>query len=68
MQRAMAARRNKASFQKILDRRNRKDYAEDLTYEGTLRKAGFCNQGVVDEVRYSILEDEYGKMGFIYKI
>ncbi len=30
-----------------------------MRYEGTLRKAGFCNQGVVDEVCYSILKDEY---------
>ncbi len=30
-----------------------------MTYEGTLRKAGFCNQGVIDEVWYSILKDEY---------
>ncbi len=30
-----------------------------MTYEGTLRKAGFCNQGVIDEVWYSILRDEY---------
>ena len=30
-----------------------------MTYEGTLRKAGFCNQGVMDEVWYSILRDEY---------
>ncbi len=32
-----------------------------MTYEGILRKAGFCNQGVVDEVWYSILRDEYQK-------
>ncbi len=32
-----------------------------MTYEGTLRKAGFCNQGLVDEVWYSILRDEYRK-------
>lgn len=30
-----------------------------MTYEGILRKAGFCNQGVVDVVWYSILRDEY---------
>lgn len=30
-----------------------------MKYEGTLRQAGFCNQGVVDEVWYSILKDEY---------
>lgn len=30
-----------------------------MIYEGTLRKAGFCNQGVIDEVWYSILKDEY---------
>ena len=30
-----------------------------MTYEGLLRKAGFCNQGVIDEVWYSILKDEY---------
>ncbi|MDE7259818.1 MAG: GNAT family N-acetyltransferase [Lachnospiraceae bacterium] len=30
-----------------------------MTYEGILRKAGLCNQGVVDEVWYSILRDEY---------
>ena len=30
-----------------------------MTYEGTLRKAGFCNQGVIDEVWYSILKNEY---------
>ncbi len=30
-----------------------------MTYEGMLRKAGFCNQGVIDEVWYSILKDEY---------
>ena len=27
--------------------------------EGTLRQAGLCNQGVIDEVWYSILRDEY---------
>lgn len=30
-----------------------------MTYEGTLRRAGSCNQGVVDLVCYSILRDEY---------
>ena len=30
-----------------------------MTYEGTLRKAGFNNQGAVDEVWYSILREEY---------
>ena len=30
-----------------------------MTYEGTLRKAGFCNQGIIDEVWYSILREEY---------
>ena len=30
-----------------------------MTYEGILRKAGFSNQGVMDEVWYSILRDEY---------
>ncbi|MGN0374814.1 MAG: GNAT family N-acetyltransferase [Butyrivibrio sp.] len=29
-----------------------------MTYEGTLRSAGYCNQGVVDEVWYSILREE----------
>lgn len=28
--------------------------------EGTLRQAGFCNQGIVDTVWYSILADEFG--------
>lgn len=32
-----------------------------MTYEGTLRKAGFCNQGVIDEAWYSILKSEYHK-------
>lgn len=32
-----------------------------MTYEGTLRKAGFCNQGIIDEVVYSILKSEYYK-------
>ena len=27
--------------------------------EGTLRRAGCCNQGVIDEVRYAILKDEF---------
>ena len=30
-----------------------------MTYEGTLRAAGKCNQGIIDEVWYSILSDEY---------
>ena len=30
-----------------------------MTYEGTLRSAGFCNQGIIDEVWYSILKEEY---------
>ena len=30
-----------------------------MTCEGTWRKAGFCNQGVVDLVWYSILKSEY---------
>lgn len=30
-----------------------------MKYEGTLRSAGFCNQGVIDEVWYSILKNEY---------
>lgn len=30
-----------------------------MTYEGTLRQAGICNQGVIDAVWYSILKDEY---------
>lgn len=30
-----------------------------MSYEGTLRRAGFCNQGIVDEVWYSILKDEW---------
>lgn len=32
-----------------------------MVYEGTLRSSGFCNQGVVDEVWYSILREEYNK-------
>ena len=36
-----------------------------MTYEGILRKAGFCNQGVIDEVWYSILKDEYRNLGII---
>lgn len=32
-----------------------------MTYEGTLRSAGFCNQGVIDEVWYSILKEEFLK-------
>ena len=30
-----------------------------MQYEGTLRQAGRCNWGIVDEVWYSILKDEY---------
>lgn len=30
-----------------------------MKYEGTLRSAGFCNKGVIDEVWYSILREEY---------
>ncbi|MGP1474615.1 MAG: GNAT family N-acetyltransferase [Treponema sp.] len=30
-----------------------------MTYEGTLRSAGFCNQGIIDDVRYSILKSEW---------
>jgi len=33
-----------------------------MTYEGTLRSAGFCNQGIIDEVWYSILKSEWEKM------
>ena len=32
-----------------------------MTYEGTLRSAGFCNQGIVDAVWYSILKSEWKK-------
>lgn len=32
-----------------------------MTYEGTLRKAGFNNQGVIDDVWYSILKEEWEK-------
>ncbi len=32
-----------------------------MTYEGTLRSAGFCNQGIIDEVWYSILKEEYNR-------
>ena len=32
-----------------------------MTYEGTLRSAGFCNQGIIDEVWYSILREEYNQ-------
>ena len=32
-----------------------------MTYEGTLRKAGVNNQGVVDEAWYSILREEYDR-------
>ncbi len=30
-----------------------------MTYEGTLRSAGFCNQGIIDDIRYSILKSEW---------
>jgi len=30
-----------------------------MTYEGTLRSAGFCNQGIIDDVWYSILREEF---------
>lgn len=30
-----------------------------MTYEGTLRRAEFNNQGIVDAVHYSILKEEY---------
>ncbi|MGP1427056.1 MAG: GNAT family N-acetyltransferase [Treponema sp.] len=30
-----------------------------MTYEGTLRSAGFCNQGIIDDVWYSILKSEW---------
>ena len=30
-----------------------------MQYEGTLRGAGACNQGIVDEVWYSILKEDY---------
>ena len=30
-----------------------------MSYEGTLRRAGFNNQGIIDEVWYSILKDEW---------
>lgn len=33
-----------------------------MTYEGTLRSAGYCNQGVIDKVWYSILKEEYMQM------
>lgn len=32
-----------------------------MTYEGTLRRAGFCNQGIIDDVWYSILKEEFDK-------
>ncbi len=34
-----------------------------MTYEGTLRQAGRCNAGLVDEVVYSILKSEYLERG-----
>ncbi len=30
-----------------------------MRYEGTMRRAGRCNQGVIDEVWYAILKDEF---------
>lgn len=33
-----------------------------MTYEGTLRSAGFCNQGIIDEVWYSILKEDYANL------
>ena len=30
-----------------------------MRYEGTLRRAGRCNRGVIDEARYAILKDEF---------
>ena len=30
-----------------------------MTYEGTLRSTGFCNRGIIDEVWYSILKNEW---------
>jgi [ribosomal protein S5]-alanine N-acetyltransferase len=30
-----------------------------MTYDGTLRSAAFSNQGIVDEVWYSILKSEF---------
>ncbi len=30
-----------------------------MRYEGTLRRAGRCNRGIIDEVRYAILKDEF---------
>ena len=32
-----------------------------MTYEGTLRSAGFSNQGIIDEVWYSILKEDFIK-------
>ena len=32
-----------------------------MKYDGTLRSAGFCNEGIIDEVWYSILREEYFK-------
>lgn len=32
-----------------------------MKYDGTIRSAGFCNEGIVDEVWYSILREEYFK-------
>ena len=33
-----------------------------MIYEGTLRKSGFNNQGIIDEVWYSILREEWEKI------
>ncbi|HIS69297.1 MAG TPA: GNAT family N-acetyltransferase [Candidatus Gallacutalibacter stercoravium] len=30
-----------------------------MVYEGTLRQALWCNNGIFDEIRYSILKEEY---------
>ena len=32
-----------------------------MHYEGTLRKAGYCNCGVIDQIYYSALADDYEK-------
>lgn len=32
-----------------------------MRYEGTHRKGGFCNRGIIDEVWYSVLKAEYEK-------
>lgn len=38
-----------------------------MTYEGTFRQAGYNNQGVIDEVWYSILREEYTAKGAVKK-